>query len=134
MIHKQHKILVVDDLADWRKTLTGLLKDVGYDVKEASSSFQALKLLETDEFDLAVVDIRLDETDEDNEEGMDLAKEIKKRWKKVKVILITGYGTPDRLKRALEPQATTGQSLVSDYIPKTETDNLITIVERVLES
>ena len=37
MALKPYKILVVDDLADWRSTLRGLLNDAGYQVEIAGS-------------------------------------------------------------------------------------------------
>ena len=131
MTNTWHKILVVDDLSDWRKTLKGVLVDAGYDVQVADSSSSAVKLLETDRFDLAVLDMRLDESDEDNTEGLDLATEIKQRWPTTKVVMITGYGTPDTMKRAMEPDAQ-GRRLVANYIPKTQTEELIQVVRKAL--
>jgi len=132
MASVQNNILIVDDLPDWRKTLSGLLIDVGYDVQTAESSARALALLEKNHCDLAVVDLRLDESNEDDEGGLDLAVQIKQRWPNVKVIIITGYGTPARIKRAIEPDSQTGLKLADDYIPKTETDKLATTVQRIL--
>jgi len=80
MADKRHRILVVDDLPDWRETLGGLLVDAGYDILVACSYASALRLLAANHFDLAVLDIRLDETDDGNTDGLDLAAEIKSRW------------------------------------------------------
>lgn len=131
MTDPRHKILVVDDLPDWRATLGGLLADEGYDVEVADSLPQALEFLETDRFDLAVLDMRLDERDEGNTEGLDLAAKIRKRWPAVKIIIITGYGTPDTMRQAREPDIH-GQRLTEEYIPKTQTEELIQVVQRVL--
>lgn len=131
MANTRHKILVVDDLPDWRKTLGGLLEDAGYEVQVADSSAKALELLRTNRFDLAVLDMRLDETDEGNTEGLNLAAEIRQRWPTVKAIIITGYGTSDTMRRAIEPDAQ-DQRLVADYIPKTQTEELVQVVRRVL--
>jgi CheY-like chemotaxis protein len=131
MTNTRHKILVVDDLPDWRATLSGLLVDEGYNVQVADSSARALRLLETSRFDLAVLDMRLDESDEDNTEGLDLAAEIRQRWPAVKVVIITGYGTPDTMRRAREPDIQ-GQRLTEEYIPKTQTEELAQVVQRVL--
>ena len=131
MVCTRHKILVVDDLSDWRVTLGGLLEDEGYAVQVAGSSDAALSLLASDHFDLALLDMRLDETDESNTEGLDLADKIRQRWPEVKVIIITGYGTSDTMKRAMEPDVQ-GRILVADYIPKTETEELVRVVRRVL--
>ncbi|HET90710.1 MAG TPA: response regulator [Chloroflexi bacterium] len=128
---ENHRILVVDDLPDWRATLKGLLEDEGYKVQAAKSAPQALEFLKSDRFDLAVLDIRLDETDEDNTEGLDLAAEIKKHWPGVKIVIITGYGTPEIMREALEPDAE-GDKLAANYVPKTETEDLVSIVRATL--
>lgn len=132
MLEKRHRILVVDDLPDWRSTLGGLLEDEGYEVQVAGTSSRALEILGSDHFDLAVLDIRLDETDEGNTEGLSLAAEIKKHWPEVKIVIITGYGTPEIMREALEPD-TDGNTLAADYIPKTETEELVRIVRKTLE-
>lgn len=131
MPKRQQRILVVDDLADWRQTLSGLLLDAGYQVQVANSSVAALRKIAASKFDLALLDIRLDESDEDNIEGMQLAAKIKKRSPKTKIVIITGYGTTERMKQALEPDAQ-GQQLASEYVPKTQTESLVPIVQRVL--
>ena len=131
MTNTRHRILVVDDLSDWRATLKGVLVDEGYDVEVANSSARALKLLEAGHFDLAVLDIRLDDSDEDNTEGLDLAAEIRQHWPVIKVVMITGYGTPDTMRRAMEPDAQ-GRRLVANYIQKTETEELVKIVREAL--
>jgi CheY-like chemotaxis protein len=126
-----HRILVVDDLPDWCATLSGLLVDEGYEVQVADSSAKAVRLLQTGQFDLAVLDVRLDETDEDNTEGLDLAAQIKRRWPAVKVIVITGVGTQDTMERAMGSDSP-GESLVEDYLPKTQAEQLPEFVSRVL--
>lgn len=112
-------------------TLGGLLEDVGYKVRAAGSSSEALALLEASHFDLAVLDVRLDETDEGNTDGLDLAATVKRRWPKVEVIIITGYGTLNIIREALEPDPE-GQRLASNYVPKTETEDLVRIVRETL--
>ena len=133
MAHRRHKILVVDDLPDWRTTLGGLLKDAQYDVQVAGSSAEALTLLKDIAFDLAVIDMRLDETDEDNREGLSLAAKIKERWPKIKSVIITGYGTADALKEAMEPDKR-GHRLVFNFLRKEESDQLAKIVQEALGS
>ncbi|MBN1933457.1 MAG: response regulator [Anaerolineae bacterium] len=128
---KQQKILVVDDLSDWRATLRGMLREEGYEVHVADSSSSALALLESDSFDLALLDVRLDETDEDNAEGLSLASEISHRWPTVKIAIITGYGTQETIKLAMEPDLH-GQKLATEFIFKTQTSDLVRIVQEVL--
>ncbi len=126
------KILVVDDLPDWRTTIGGLLRDEGYEVQVAESRPAALALLRNkDDFALAVLDLRLDETDEENVEGLDLAAEIRQHWPDIKIIILTGYSTPERQERALQPDSQ-GQILVEEFIEKTETEELVQKIRMLL--
>lgn len=131
MVVGSPKILVVDDIKDWRITIRGVLQDAGYLVDNAGSVNDAVTLLEKNQYVAALLDIRLDETDEDNIAGLELAKTIKKKWSDMKIVIITGYGTPTMMKMALEPGASR-QRLVDDYLPKENTDKLIETVRRIL--
>ena len=126
------KLLVVDDIKDWQTTISGILQDNGYDVSVAGSLDDAILLLNADEYTLALLDLRLDETDEDNVDGLNLAKIIRDRWPRVKIVIVTGYGTPEILRKAIEP-GTDGRRLVNDYLPKENTDQLVVTVQRLLE-
>lgn len=133
MAKRMFRILVVDDLDDWRKTLGGLLIEEGYKVEVADSYNKAVQLLQSQKIDLAILDVRLDETDENNTQGLDLAAEIKRRWTSVKTIVITGYDSPDIVRRAMEPHGSGKKRLADDFIAKTETDHLIKSVQSLLK-
>lgn len=124
-------ILVVDDLEDWRLTLRGILVDEGYSVKLAASKGEALEILSGAEIPLAILDMRLDESDEGNQDGLVLAKTIKREHAGTQVILLTGYGTPDVVSKAMSP-GPEGQALIVDYLEKTETDKLLGVIEQTL--
>ena len=87
--------------------------------------------LEAQRFDLALVDMRLDETDEANAQGLDLAEEIRRRWPTIRIIIITDYGTLESVRRAMKPDEQ-GQTLADVVISKTECEYLIQAVSRVL--
>jgi len=53
------RILVIDDEASIRESMTAFLEDYDYDVDSAESSEEALELLVENDYDLAVVDMRL---------------------------------------------------------------------------
>lgn len=124
-------LLVVDDIRDWRITIRGILQDLGYDVAVAGSIDEALLYLETNDCELAISDLRLDETEENNVDGLRLAEIIKARWANMKVVIVTGYGSPETVRKALEPNAQ-GKTLVNDYLPKQDTDILAETIQRVL--
>lgn len=125
------KVLVVDDLEDWRLTIRGMLKKLGCEVVMAGSIAEARELLGKDKVDLAVLDMRLDESDELNTEGLNLAEEIQTQWPDTKVIIATGYSTQEVLQRAWEP-AEGHHRLVADFIPKNEIDSLIARAKKAL--
>ena len=124
------KILVVDDLIDWCLTIAGILQDHGYDCSWAMSIGDAINELEQEEFNLATIDMRLDETDENNIGGIELAKIIRQRWNTINIVILTGYGTPETLRVAMQPDAK-GNRLVDDYLGKDEIDKLIDTVRRI---
>ena len=131
-MNKHPKVLVVDDLKDWQLTIRGMLKKVGCDVELAGSLVEAREVLNKGKIDLAVLDMRLDERDENNTEGLNLAEEIQTNWPTTKVIIATGYSNPEALQRAWEP-AEGHKRLVADFIPKNEINSLIATVKKALQ-
>jgi two-component system nitrogen regulation response regulator NtrX len=131
MAPKKAKLLIVDDIADWRLTLRGLLEDHGYIVDDAATMSQAIDLLGLNNYSLALLDLRLDDPDQNNQDGLKLAKIIRDRWPNVKSIIVTGYGTDDVLRQAMEPNEE-GNRLVDDYVTKEEAEKIVEIVNRVL--
>ena len=126
------KILVVDDIEDWRETLRGMLEDANYEVFVATSVVNATEVLRQHAFDLAIVDMRLDEADEENRDGLKvLARMIKNDYPQMRTIILTGYADQDSLDEAMEPD-NDGTALVSLHLEKTETDQLILEVEKLL--
>jgi DNA-binding NtrC family response regulator len=95
------RILIVEDVPDWRELLGGLLSREGHDVDAVGTFDEATaRLDEVKDLDLAVLDIRLLEQDETNEDGMRLLGEIRKRQRLARVIMITGHGTMETQRRA----------------------------------
>lgn len=128
---KKEKILVVDDLPDVRATVSGLLSDAGYEVQSASSKNEALHILKTEHFGVAILDIRLDETDEDNKDGLLLMHEIKNRHPKIATVILTGYADVKMVREALQPDQS-GNSLAFGFLEKTELDQLCEYVGRAI--
>lgn len=95
------KILIVEDYEDWRDLLGGMLLREGHDVTTAASLEEARRRLnETPDLDLAILDIRLVETDETNEDGMKLLSEIYMHKGFTRVIVISGHGTMETQRKA----------------------------------
>uniref|UniRef100_C6E5G4 Response regulator receiver protein n=1 Tax=Geobacter sp. (strain M21) TaxID=443144 RepID=C6E5G4_GEOSM len=80
------KLLVVDDEANIRLLYAQELSDEGYAVVTAASALEAVEKLESDSFDLAVIDIKLR-----NESGIELLQRIVKERHTLPVILCTAF-------------------------------------------
>lgn len=126
------RILIVDDLPDVRATLSGLLSDEGYEVRSASSRAEALQILDAERFHVAVLDVRLDETDEDNQDGLLLMHEIREKYPTAAIIILTGYANVKMVQEALQPRLE-GPSPAFAFLEKSEIDKLPEYVERALE-
>ena len=87
------KVLVVDDDAGVRELLSTMLGDY-YDVTQAESGAALRKALGDTQPDLVVLDVNLQD-----ENGLDLLPQMKKRWPDTEVIVLTGQAT---LEMALE--------------------------------
>lgn len=126
------RILVVDDIPDVRATLSGLLSDEGYDVRSASSREEALQMLDAERFDVAVLDVRLDETDEDNRDGLLLMREIKELDPVAAIIILTGYADVQMVRDVLQPDVQGGAPAFG-FLEKSEMDHLPAYVDRALK-
>ena len=105
------------------------LRDAGYEVRLAGSRVEALEALDAGRFHVAVLDVRLDESDEDNTEGLTLMYEIKEKYPSVAVIILTGYANVKMVREALEPDDK-GKSPAFGFLEKTEMDQLPEYVRR----
>ena len=125
------RVLVVEDFPDVRQTLIGLLAHEGYEVQGAASLQEARARLVSTAFGVAVLDIRLDDTDEDNRDGLILMYEIQRKYPKTAVIILTGYADVDMVRRALEPDET-GRAPAFGFLEKNEINRLPEYVSRAV--
>jgi DNA-binding NtrC family response regulator len=84
------RILVVDDVPDWRATLQEALK--GYQVKTVEDYQAAMEVIEKREAELVIVDLRLSPTDETDRQGMELLRQLAEH--RINSIVLTGYSEP----------------------------------------
>jgi CheY-like chemotaxis protein len=104
--YSEVRILLVDDTDDWRKQLGGLLQDKGYEVVTAASKEEAIHHIRADSpFNLAIIDMRLDEEDEENREGVNLGFWLRNNGYNLPIIIISAYAMhPEMVKNmALRP-------------------------------
>jgi NtrC-family two-component system response regulator AlgB len=103
---KSIHILVVDDEANIRRTLSVCLESEGHSVIGVSNFQDAVHEASRRSFDLAFVDLRLGTAD-----GLDLIPVLLAQTPWLKVVVITAYASIDTAVEAIRRGAT-------DYIPK----------------
>lgn len=85
-MNKQKKIiLVIDDDFDYLTQQKLLLESEGHEIIVAENEKQARELINKSKFDLAVVDLMMDNMDS----GFILSYEIKKKYPEIPVIIVT---------------------------------------------
>ena len=82
------KILIVDDEKDIRFILNEILTENHYTVVSAGTIKEAESIVNNDHFDLALLDVLLDEKSRD---GLYLLNQIKKKNKDIPVIMMSGH-------------------------------------------
>jgi len=89
-------ILIVDDEEIVHKTIAGYLRDAGHQVDNAYDGLSALELIKTQDYDAAIVDIRMPGMD-----GLSLLSEIQDIRLDMSVVMVTGQGDMDTVIQAL---------------------------------
>ncbi|MDG4476430.1 sigma-54-dependent transcriptional regulator [Thiovibrio frasassiensis] len=82
------KILIIDDEASIRDSLSGILTDEGFHALSAEDGQHGLSLLEEERVDLVLLDIWMPGLD-----GLEVLKRIKESHAELPVIMISGHGT-----------------------------------------
>jgi len=125
------KILLVDNDADFLATRRDFLEEERYDVVTSSSPSEAKEKLEHENMDLAVIDIRLlNDDDEKDTSGLELAKEASRV---LPVIILTGYRSEEHARHSLETQLD-GTHIAYHFLAKEEGPTaLLSIIRRTLE-
>ena len=116
------KILVVDDDPDIVAVLDELLRKEGHQVTTCAAGNEAIAAGRDEQFDVAVVDIRLPDVD-----GLAVLRAFQETSPDAAVIVTTAFGTVETAIQAIKTGA-------YDYIPKPfKLDEVRIVVQRALE-
>ena len=119
------EVLVVDDEADLRELVAGVLEDEGYAVRTAADSTSALEAVEDRRPSLVLLDVWLQGSRLD---GLQLLEAMKSRDPTLPVIMISGHGNLDTAVAAIREGAV-------DFIEKPfEAGKLLHLVARATET
>jgi two-component system nitrogen regulation response regulator NtrX len=120
-----HDILIVDDEADIRELVSGILEDEGYSTRTARNSDEALTAIEARRPHLVFLDIWMQGSKLD---GLQLLESIKRHHETLPVVMISGHGTIETAVTAIRHGA-------YDFIEKPfKADRLVLVAERALET
>ena len=98
----ERSVLVVDDEENLLVLLERILSREGFAVSTAGNAYQALDLVDKNDFGLAILDIKMFPVD-----GVALLSEIKKRSPATHVVMVTAYPTIDTRNECLKIGAST---------------------------
>jgi len=120
-----HDILIVDDEADIRELIAGVLEDEGYGTRLAGDADSALRSVEARRPSLLILDIWLQGSRMD---GLEILDFVRARHHDLPIIMISGHGNIETAVQAIKRGA-------YDFIEKPfKADRLILQVERAIEA
>src|SRR6185312_51049 len=119
------EILIVDDEADIRDLVAGILQDEGYTTRTAKNSDEALAAMAARRPNLVLLDIWLQGSALD---GLQLLDVFKQEHPEVAIVMISGHGNIETAVSAIKHGA-------YDFIEKPfKADRLLLVTERALEN
>jgi len=114
------RVLVVEDDETLREALCDTIEYGGYQTVAACNGIEALKQLETEQVDLVISDVQMDEMD-----GHTLLREVKAIRNELPFVLVTAHGSIENAVKAMREGAT-------DYLLKPfEAEVLLEMVSRL---
>ena len=99
-------ILALDDDADFRQFIRSALEADGHEVRVAATPDEMFRIHEERPADIVLLDIKMG-----RHSGETVLEEIRKRWPKLCVIVVTGYPSLETMRRTFKRDA-------FDYIAK----------------
>ena len=127
------KVLVVDDEGTYRRLHERELSKLDYEVHTAANYSEAMDLLDRHFFHAATLDIRLEDAREENEEGMAILEKLDALGESTGVIMLTGFPTDERMRRAFKKYKVVDFLTKNNYDPSTLEASLNEAVQQTAE-
>ena len=117
------RVLIIDDEQNIRRTTAIALEAMGHDAVGVDTGAAALKLLGSESFDVAFLDLKLE-----SENGLEILPQLLKRAPELDIVVFTAYASVETAVEAMRRGAV-------DYIPKPFTpDQVRHVLERILNA
>jgi DNA-binding NtrC family response regulator len=91
------RLLLVDDETGYLDVLSNRLRKRGINVVKADSGTRAIQILRGQDFDVAVLDLKMEDMD-----GIEVLKIFKKMVPELMVVMLTGHGSEKAAKEGIE--------------------------------
>ena len=119
------EILIIDDNAEIRLILDEILTETGFKTRLAANYNQALTEIDKKLPDVAIIDVKLDKSEND---GIELLSHIKTKDKDLPVIIISGHANIEMAIKSLKSGA-------FEFIQKPfDRERLVNFVNRAVEN
>jgi DNA-binding NtrC family response regulator len=106
-------IVALDDDADFREYLRSVLGTDGHSVRACATREEMIAAIEEKMPDVVFLDMKMGRTS-----GEDVLEELRRRWPKLVVIVLTGYPSMESMRRMLRPEGAGGTTGAFDYLAK----------------
>jgi DNA-binding NtrC family response regulator len=114
------RVLLIDDEVGYVNVLSNRLSKRGFEVGKANSGREALQRLRQQDYDVAVLDLKMEDMD-----GIEILKILKKMVPELVVIMLTGHGSAEAAHEGIKEGA-------YDYL--TKPCELADLVEKIREA
>lgn len=94
------RVLLIDDEVGYVNVLSNRLKKRSFEVGKANSGSEALQRLRQQDFDVAVLDLKMEDMD-----GIEILKILKKMAPELVVIMLTGHGSAEAAHEGIKEGA-----------------------------
>jgi DNA-binding NtrC family response regulator len=90
------RVLVIDDERYFTEELVSFFEHSGFEAFQANTGADGLSMLEAENFDLLILDVKLPGID-----GLDILKEVKQKYQNLEVIIVSAHGDIDTVIKAM---------------------------------
>src|SRR5678815_5755685 len=109
------RILVADDQADVLAALRLLLKGEGFSIETASSPAGVLKSIDSQEFEVVLIDLNYARDTTSGSEGLDLLMRIRAADPTLPVVVMTAWGSVDLAVEAARETSFKSHGITRDF-------------------
>jgi len=95
------RILIADDQADVREALRLLLKAEGFATETVNSPASALEAVQSNEFDIMLMDLNYQRDTTSGQEGIDLLTRVQQADSKLPIVVMTAWGSVELAVEAM---------------------------------